>query len=120
MSLLSILAVAMGGAAGALLRALTGRLLQFDFPVATLIVNMAGCLFLGILTAHQSVLSEEIYALLSTGVCGALTTFSTFILETAILIRIRAFFSAFLNIVLTLGLALTAFTFGYFMEFGNL
>lgn len=78
------LLVALGAAVGAPLRYLTDRAVQARhdslFPWGTLTVNLAGCLLLGVL-AGASVTSST-YALLGTGLCGALSTYSTFSYET--------------------------------------
>lgn len=87
MSLLMAVAVALGGATGALLRALTGRWIQGDFPWATMAVNVSGSFILAAAYAALPMDSEITRALLGTGFCGAFTTFSTFILDTVILAR---------------------------------
>jgi CrcB protein len=87
MTLISAIAIGAGGAFGALVRALLGRWIQTDFPYATLIVNIAGSFILAAVLAPGSVESELLRAFVGAGFCGALTTFSTFILETVILFR---------------------------------
>jgi len=87
MSMPIALAIALGGALGAIIRALLGRLIQTRFPFATLLVNVAGS---ALLTTILMVLPETANAtsgFLGTGFCGALTTFSTFILEAVLLYR---------------------------------
>ncbi|MEU1281018.1 CrcB family protein [Streptomyces sp. NPDC005805] len=78
------LLVVAGAAVGAPLRYLTDRAVQArhvsGFPWGTFAVNTAGSLVLG-LVAGASV-SSGTYALLGTGLCGALTTYSTFSYET--------------------------------------
>ncbi|MEU5399836.1 CrcB family protein [Streptomyces sp. NPDC005963] len=78
------LLVALGAAVGAPLRYLTDRAVQARhdavFPWGTLTVNAMGCLVLGVL-AGASVTSQT-FALLGTGLCGALSTYSTFSYET--------------------------------------
>ncbi|MBW5486321.1 fluoride efflux transporter CrcB [Streptomyces bambusae] len=82
------LLVMAGGALGAPLRYLTDRAVQARhesvFPWGTFVVNASGCLLLGALTG--SVLaggaSSRLGLLLGTGLCGALTTYSTFSYET--------------------------------------
>ena len=86
--------VAVGGAVGSVARYLVGLTVQsrsgLDFPVGTLLVNLSGCLLLGFLAGYllqTSAVSPEIRALLTTGLCGGYTTFSTFCYETVTLIQ---------------------------------
>ncbi|WP_434591820.1 fluoride efflux transporter FluC [Streptomyces sp. A5-4] len=76
--------VAVGAAVGAPLRYLTDRAVQARqdsvFPWGTFVVNTAACLVLGLLTG--ALISSATYALLGTGLCGALSTYSTFSYET--------------------------------------
>ncbi|MGW7430211.1 fluoride efflux transporter CrcB [Streptomyces sp. NPDC054861] len=77
------LLVLAGGAVGAPLRYLTDRAVQARhdslFPWGTFLVNVAGSLVLGLLTG---VTSARAQLFLGTGLCGALTTYSTFSYET--------------------------------------
>ena len=83
------LLVALGAAAGAPLRYLTDRLLQARFgaahPWGTLTVNVTGSFLLGLVVGLP--LSPGLVALIGTGFCGALTTYSTFSWETLALAR---------------------------------
>ncbi|MCB5169682.1 fluoride efflux transporter CrcB [Streptomyces bambusae] len=82
------LLVAVGAAVGAPLRYLTDRAVQVRhdslFPWGTFTVNAAGCLVLGVLTGAALAGDDPagLQALLGTGLCGALTTYSTFSYET--------------------------------------
>lgn len=104
MSLLMALAVGLGGAGGALLRALVGRWLRYDFPVATLVVNVSGSFILAALYCALPGDAELARALVGSGFCGAFTTFSTFILETVLLARSGHLRRALLYVTLTLSL----------------
>lgn len=82
------IAVALGGAAGSLLRFLTSAWVVANWPrhyyLATLTVNLIGCLAIGFLSAWF-LLRSDIPLVLRTGVTvgvlGGLTTFSSFSLE---------------------------------------
>ncbi|MDG9702417.1 fluoride efflux transporter CrcB [Streptomyces sp. DH37] len=80
--------VALGGAAGACLRYVVDRAVQSRhesvFPWGTLAVNAAGSLLLGLVTGavEGGAMGARAAALLGTGLCGALTTYSTFSYET--------------------------------------
>ena len=88
MSFHAILAVAAGGALGAVARFLVssgaGYLFGYGFPFGTLIVNVLGSFGLGVLiqiTALAWSPSAEVRAFVVVGVLGAFTTFSTFSLD---------------------------------------
>jgi fluoride exporter len=99
------LLAALGAAVGAPLRYLVDRGVQARhdsvFPWGTFTVNVAGSLVLGVLVqgtaAHH--IPGGVNALLGTGLCGALTTYSTFGYETVRLIEdgVRAY--ALVNVV---------------------
>ncbi|MEU1286555.1 fluoride efflux transporter CrcB [Kitasatospora sp. NPDC005856] len=82
------LLVVAGAVVGAPLRYLTDRAVQSRhdsvFPWGTFTVNVAGCLILGLVTGAVAAgaASSEVQLLLGTGLCGALTTYSTFSYET--------------------------------------
>lgn len=100
--------VAIGAAVGAPVRFLVDLALKRRFgeafPWGTLLVNVAGSLILGTLMALP--VSAETMALLGTGLCGALTTYSTFAYETVQLTRKGARLRALLYVLasLTLGM----------------
>lgn len=74
------LLVALGGAVGAVLRYLAGAVGDRGFPAGTLAVNLAGSAGLGLLVATDP--TTSVTALLGTGVCGGVTTYSAFVLRT--------------------------------------
>lgn len=103
-----LLFVASGGALGALGRAATGRLITTDFPFATLLVNILGSFGLGALQAIDPLQQSAWMLFAGVGLCGAFTTFSTFILETVLLFRAGLTGTAVLNLVATPALCLLA------------
>ena len=80
-------AIFAGGSAGGLLRAALAEALPYgpgQWPWATFTVNIAGALLLGyFVTRLEERLPPSLYSrpLLATGLCGALTTFSTMMVE---------------------------------------
>lgn len=86
---MTVLFVALGGGAGAVLRYLAGRYIRSyrSVPIATLVVNVFGCALLGVLSG--AALPPDVFALLGPGFCGGLTTYSTFAVEAVGLTRIR-------------------------------
>ncbi|MEU6327691.1 fluoride efflux transporter CrcB [Streptomyces sp. NPDC047049] len=108
------LLVVAGAMVGAPLRFLTDRYVQSRhdtvFPWGTFTVNVAGSLILGLLTgaACAGAASSHVQLLLGTGLCGALTTYSTFSYETLRLAADRARASAVANVVVTVAAGLAA------------
>ena len=88
------ISLTIGSIAGGFARyGLAGLVLRFTgagFPYGTLVVNLAGSFvigFLNVLASEKFLLDPQQRILLMTGFCGAFTTFSTFMLETANLFR---------------------------------
>ena len=98
-----LLAVGTGGFLGAVSRfALSGwvqRITGSSFPYGTLTVNVLGSFLIGFLLLYfeQSVAPQQ-KALIMTGFLGALTTFSTFSLETVLMLQQNLYLKAFSNI----------------------
>jgi CrcB protein len=89
-----ILLVGLGGGIGSITRYLCQRWIAASylhpFPWGTFIVNIAGCLLIGIFwgLSFRSIESNESWKLfLMTGLCGGFTTFSAFTLEGIALIK---------------------------------
>ncbi len=105
----AILLVAVGGALGASVRYVLASAWRSRFPWAILVANVAGSFVLGLLID-----SADGNVLLFTGVgfCGALTTFSTFALDTLVLAREGRASAATLNVVLSAAGSIAAFAAG--------
>jgi fluoride exporter len=111
------LLVVAGAVVGAPLRYLTDRTVQARhdtvFPWGTFTVNVVGCLVLGLVTGAVAAgaAPESLQLLLGTGLCGALTTYSTFSYETLRLAedgaRLFAVFNVVISVVAGLGAAFT-------------
>ncbi len=84
----SILLVGLGGFVGSVLRYLiqrtAGRYIPLAFPLGTFLINISGCLGIGLLmglAVRHAWLTMEWRLLLVTGVCGGFTTFSSYSYE---------------------------------------
>jgi len=111
--LIKILAIALAGALGALLRyGLSNgihRMLGRDFPYGTLCVNVLGSVLIGylfVMFLERSLLSETTRTAILVGMLGSFTTFSTFSLETVNLASSGQLGRAALNIILSVTLCL--------------
>ncbi|MFK5688731.1 fluoride efflux transporter FluC [Ornithinimicrobium sp. LYQ92] len=105
---LVVLLVALGGSVGAVLRHLASTS-PLDPVRGVLLVNLVGAASLGVLVGLGPVLPGWLFLLLGTGVCGAVTTWSTLAVQTWELGREswrRA--AAYLGVSVTLGVALAA------------
>ncbi|HET9423073.1 MAG TPA: CrcB family protein [Nocardioides sp.] len=74
------LLVVLGAAVGAPLRFVLAEWLDEEFPTGTLIVNVVASALLGLFSALA--LSDSAAALLGTGFCGGMSTYSAFAVQT--------------------------------------
>jgi CrcB protein len=112
MSLAIFLSVGIGGFFGAIFRfvisSYLGKVLGGSFAYGTLGVNVLGSFIIGFLFLYfEQTVSPNLKAMLVTGMLGALTTFSTFSLESVLMIGQGLYFKAFLNILLNVVLSIT-------------
>ncbi|MBU6470998.1 MAG: fluoride efflux transporter CrcB [Gammaproteobacteria bacterium] len=108
-------AVAVGGAIGCCARLGVTQEVQTiygrDFPLATLVINVLGCLLVGFVffaTLERLNVSPMMRAAIITGGLGGFTTFSTFAMESLLLIENGETARAVLYLALSVGLGLTA------------
>ncbi|RLA66982.1 MAG: fluoride efflux transporter CrcB [Epsilonproteobacteria bacterium] len=120
MNLTSIIAVASGGAIGATLRLLMNGYTNKHFihvlPLGTLAVNLIGSLLIGILFAYfhfSTSFSPQFKTFMITGILGALTTYSTFAIESFFLLQSGQYLHAFANMALNLFGSIFLAGFGY-------
>jgi len=109
MSYQSLLAIGSGGFLGAISRAYLNGFISHrfthDIPVGTLGVNLIGSFIIGILFAlflHTQLFSLHVKSFISTGFLGALTTYSTFAIESFILLQNGHYLHGFANMALNL------------------
>lgn len=104
-----MIVVALGGALGAIARYWLSHLLNsrwsLSFPLGTFVINVTGSFIIGfflIFADERFKLHPHWRLLIAVGFVGGYTTFSTFAFENLKLIEAGDFFSAMLNIILSL------------------
>ena len=107
MSFATLLAIGSGGFIGAILRAYINALVSERFPhttlgisYGTLAVNLLGSFIMGLLFAyflHNNTLAMPLKSFITTGLLGALTTYSTFAIESFLLLHNHYYLLAFSN-----------------------
>ena len=109
MKIQTMLAIGAGGFIGAILRAyisgLVNEHVSHNIPFGTLAVNLLGSFILGSLFAYftyTQIFSVHLKSFLSTGMMGALTTYSTFAMESFFLINGGMYIAAVSNMLLNL------------------
>jgi len=108
-----LIAVACGGALGALLRYFLQTFLVYSgkFPMAIFIANVVGSLAMGalfVILQEKSLFAEWLRAFLMVGLLGAFTTFSTFSLDTIRLLEAGQVMTALSNVLLSVVVAVGA------------
>jgi CrcB protein len=108
-----LLSVGIGGFVGAILRFTLSewvkQLSASSFPFGTLSVNILGSLLMGFLFMYFSQVNFSVpqKLIFTTGLLGALTTFSTFSMDTVLLLQqelyIKALFNILFNVILSIG-----------------
>jgi CrcB protein len=120
--LLAIVLIFFGGAVGSMWRywwsGLIAQRFGGTFPFGTLAVNVAGSILIGVfagLVTHvsDSMIAAALLQLLVVGVCGGLTTFSSFSLQTYNLIAEGRWLSALSNIIFSTGLCFGGVALGW-------
>ncbi len=117
------LIVALGSGIGGLFRYYISDLVQKNsasiFPIGTLTVNIIGSFIIGLVIFYLDslkLISSEMRLFLTVGLCGGLTTFSTFSYETVKLFQDSEFLLAGANILLNVILTLIAVYLAYILS----
>lgn len=116
----TLLFIGTGSFVGGIARYLLSRVIQTgsstSFPLGTMVVNVVGCLLIGILYGlfeRGNLLNGDLRLFLTVGFCGGFTTFSTFIHENYTLFNDENFLQFTLYSVLSFTLGLLAAYLGH-------
>ena len=97
-----IMYLALACGVGALVRYFLSTLNQERvLPLGTLLANLLGCFLIGLF--YNYVEDKELYAILATGFCGGLTTFSSLMLDGVKLLDTGSYLSLVIYLVLSIG-----------------
>ena len=120
--MMQALAIAVGGALGALSRYLTyllvHRFATLSFPYGILTVNLSGCFLMGLIAPiliDKLLMSPMWRQVLLVGFLGSFTTFSTFTWDTILLFEEGAYFSASIYVLMSVVGCLLATLIGVWM-----
>ncbi len=115
-----LLAIAIGGAVGSVLRFLVSKFIQtrvgIEFPVGTLLVNLSSAFLIGFFFAffvERLDLSPNLRALLITGLLGGYSTYSTLFYEAYYMFFNGEWLKALLYLLISNGLGLLFVAIGY-------
>ncbi|MEJ7620406.1 MAG: fluoride efflux transporter CrcB [Aquificaceae bacterium] len=115
-----LLAIAIGGAVGSVLRFLVSKFIQtrvgIEFPVGTLLVNLSSAFLIGFFFAffvERLDLSPNLRALLITGLLGGYSTYSTLFYEAYYMLFNGEWLKALLYLLISNGLGLLFVAIGY-------
>ncbi|HEV3484302.1 MAG TPA: fluoride efflux transporter CrcB [Vicinamibacterales bacterium] len=116
------IAIAVGGALGSMTRHAVNHVVHAHwlgarFPAATVVVNLSGCLLIGMLSgwvaSSKLTLTPHWREFIFVGLLGGFTTFSTFGLDTFLLARTHSTTHALINVVVQVVGGLLAVWIGY-------
>tara|TARA_R110002020_G_scaffold103783_5_gene243307 strand:+ start:405 stop:785 length:381 start_codon:yes stop_codon:yes gene_type:complete len=121
-----LLLVGAGGAIGAMARygvaTAIGRMWPMAFPLATLLINIVGSMlmgvFIGLLARFMPPQQAELRLFVAVGMLGGFTTFSSFSLDTIVLIERGALLQAGLYVLMSVVLCLIGLYLGLLMTRG--
>src|SRR6516164_4248248 len=120
--MVGIVLVMLGGAIGSMWRfswsGFVAERLGETFPFGTLVVNLVGSMLIGVFSCvvarvSNSVIAAALQQFLVIGICGGLTTFSSFSLQTYNLIAEGRWLSALANILFSTGFCLACVAMGW-------
>lgn len=111
---MNILLFSIGAALGAPIRFWVDNLFRpkYKFPIGILIANILGSFLIGFLADGQ--ISQSEYLLL--GFCGALTTWSTFIVDIYLSVKAKQYKTGLSNLAISICTGFVAFLLGLFIN----